>query len=102
MAKIWSKWRDLTGMICDKKVPTKMKLPVCKTVVRPTLLFGCDTVMHGQCQLKTKSVYMTTTDMRMVRWAMGVSLLEQRRNEEILKGARVEPTAMVMRSKRLE
>ena len=25
LAKAWSKWRDLTGVICDKKVPMKMK-----------------------------------------------------------------------------
>ena len=33
----------------------------------------------------------------MVRWTMGVSLLEHRRNEEILELAGVEPIAMVMR-----
>ena len=38
----------------------------------------------------------------MVRWAMGVSLLEHRRNEDILEEARVEPIAMVMRRRRLE
>ena len=45
---------------------------------------------------------MATTEMRMVRWAMGVSLLEHRRNEEILKEAKVEPITTVMRRKRLE
>ena len=40
---------------------------------------------------------MATTEMRMVRWAMLVSLLEHQRNEEILEEARVEPIAMVMR-----
>ena len=40
---------------------------------------------------------MATTEMRMVRWAIGVSLLEHRRNEEILEEASVEPIAMVMR-----
>ena len=38
----------------------------------------------------------------MVRWAMGVRLLEHRRNEEILEEAKVEPIAMVMRRRRLE
>ena len=38
----------------------------------------------------------------MVRWAMVVSLLEHRRNEEILGEAKVEPIAMVMRRRRLE
>ena len=45
---------------------------------------------------------MTTTAMRMVRWAMGVSLLEHRRNEEILEEAKVEPIGMVMRRRGLE
>ena len=40
--------------------------------------------------------------MRMVRWAMGVSLLEHRRNEEILEEAKVEAIATVMRRRRLE
>ena len=45
---------------------------------------------------------MATTEMRMVRWAMGVSLLENRRNEEILEEAKLEPISMVMRRRRLE
>ena len=41
--------------------------------------------------------------MRMVRWAMGVSLLEHRGNEEILEEAKVEQIlATVMRRRRLE
>ena len=40
--------------------------------------------------------------MRMVRWAIGVSLVKHRRNEEILEEANVEPIAMVMRRRRLE
>ena len=36
--------------------------------------------------------------MRMVRWVMGVNLLEHRRNEEISEEARVEPIAMIMRT----
>ena len=33
---------------------------------------------------------MATAEMRMVRWAMGVSLLEHWRNEEIMQEAKVE------------
>ena len=40
--------------------------------------------------------------MNVVRRAMGVSLSEHRRNEEILEEAKVEPMAMVMRRRRLE
>ena len=44
---------------------------------------------------------MATTDMRMVQWAMGVSLLEHRRNDT-LDEAKVEAIATVMRRRRLE
>ena len=33
---------------------------------------------------------MATAEIRMVRWAMGLSLLEHRRNEEILEEAKIE------------
>ena len=45
---------------------------------------------------------LATTEMRMVRWAMGVSLLEHWRNEEILEEAKVEQIATVMRRRMLE
>ena len=43
VAKAWSKWRELSGVICDKKIPTKLKLLIYHTVSRPTLLYGCET-----------------------------------------------------------
>ena len=98
VAKAWSKWRELGGVICDKKVPTKLKVLIYQTVIRPTLLYGCETwtisIKDERC--------VATTEMRMVRWAMGVSLLEHRRNEEILEEAKVEQIATVMRRRRLE
>ena len=45
---------------------------------------------------------METTEMGMVRWAMGVGLLEHRINEAIWEEAKVEGIATVMRRRRLE
>ena len=50
VAKAWSKWRELSGVICDKKMPTKLKLLIYQTVIRPTFF-------HGQCQSRMKSVW---------------------------------------------
>ena len=45
---------------------------------------------------------MATTEMRMMRGAMGVSLLEHRRNQGILEEVKVDPIAMFMRKRRME
>ena len=85
VTKAWSKWRELNGVICDKKIPTKLKLLLYQTVIRQTLLYGCETWPMSVKDEKR----MATTEMRMVREAMGVSQLEHRRNEEILEEAKV-------------
>ena len=98
VAKAWSKWRELGGVICDKKFPTKLKILIYQTVIRPTLLYGCETWPMSVNDERR----MATADIRMVRWTMGLSLLEHRRNEEILEEAKIEHIATVMRRRRLE
>ena len=60
----------------DKTIPTKLKLLIYQTVIRPTLLYRCETWPMSVKDEKR----MTTTEIGMVRWAMGVSLLEHWRN----------------------
>ena len=45
----WGKWRDLSGVIGDKKMPRKRKVKLYMTVIRPVLLYGaeCWTVTVG-------------------------------------------------------
>ena len=62
VAKAWSKWRELSGVICDKKIPTKLKLLIYQTVIRPTLRYGCETWPMSVKDEKR----MATTEMRMV------------------------------------
>ena len=83
VAKAWLKWKEPSGVICDKKVPTKLKLPIYQTVIRPTLFYGCET--------------WPMTDKDEKPMATGVSLLEHQRNEEILEETKVEPIPVVMR-----
>ena len=36
----WMKLKQLTGVLCDKKVPIKQKDEVYKTVIKPTMTYG--------------------------------------------------------------
>ena len=49
----WSRWRDLSGVIYDKKVPVKLKSKQYQTVVRPAMAG----VSVGHCASKTNNVH---------------------------------------------
>ena len=85
----WNKWREITGVICDKKIPVKLKHKIYKTVIKPTMTYG------AECwtMKKKDEMLMNKTEMRMLRWIQGVSLREHKRNEEIREAATVQPIA---------
>ena len=38
----WGKWRDLSGVTSDKKMPGKLKIKLYMTVIRQVLLYGAE------------------------------------------------------------
>ena len=38
----WMKWKQLTGVLCDKKVLIKLKDNVNKRVIKPTMTYGAE------------------------------------------------------------
>ena len=36
----WNKWREVTGVICDKIVPVKLKQKIYNTVIGHTMTYG--------------------------------------------------------------
>lgn len=40
----WNGWEKASGVICDRRVSAEMKRKVYKTVVRPAMLVGLETV----------------------------------------------------------
>lgn len=41
---VWNGWRKVVGVISDKRVSARTKEKVNKTVVRPAMLYGMETV----------------------------------------------------------
>ena len=63
----WGKWRDLSRVISDKKMPRKFKIKLYMTVIRPVLLYRteCWTVRKKEEQILEK------TETRMLRRIKG-------------------------------
>ncbi|XP_070046511.1 uncharacterized protein [Nicotiana tomentosiformis] len=79
------KWRLTSGVLCDKKVPRKLKGQFYRVVVRPTMLYGAECwpvkIAHVQ--------KLNVAEMRMLRWMCGHIKLY--RNEVIRDKVGVDP-----------
>ena len=76
----WNNWRKMSSILCDKKVPNRVKGKILKTVVQPAM-FSIGTVPLSKRQESKLEV----VDMGMSRWMLGLSRKDRVRNEEIRK-----------------
>ena len=93
----WLKWRNASGLLCDRKVPLKLKGKFYKMVVRPTMLYGAEC---WPLKEKHKSK-LSVTEMRMLRWMSGFTLRDRMRNEYIREKVGVAPMTDKIRESRL-
>ena len=93
----WSKWREVAGVVCDRRMPRRLKIKIYKTVIRPVLMYGSET----WALRKKEQNLLERTEMRMLRWLLGVSLRERIRNEEIRRLAEVACVSEKIREARL-
>ena len=93
----WSRWRGLSGVIYDKKVPVKLKSKQYKTVVRPAMVYG------SECWVlrKQEEQRLHTTEMKMLMWSQGNTRKDSIKNETIRGNAKVTPINSVLTQKRL-
>ena len=67
----WSKWSETTGVMCDWSIPTKLKDKVYKTAIKPAMVYG------AECwAVRKKERKLHTTEMRMLLWARGKTILD--------------------------
>ena len=93
----WNGWRRVSGVICDRRLPARVKGKVYSSMVRPAMVYGLETVAVTKKQVEEMEV----AEMKMLRFAMGVKRKDKIRNEHIRSTVKVEQLGMKMREGRL-
>ena len=90
-------WKQLTGVLCNKKVPIKLKDKAYKTVIKPTMTYG------AECWAvrKKDENRLHVAEMRMLRWIRGKTRKDHVRNKTIQEDAKVCQMTTFLRQKRL-
>ena len=94
----WRNWKRCSGVLCDRRMPVKLKGKVYKTVVRPALLYGAVTwaTMRGQ------EARLEVNETRMLRWMCSVTRRNHIQNEHIRETTRVVQTSKKITEQRLK
>ena len=93
----WNGWRRVSRVICDKRLPARVKGKVYSSMVRPAMVYGLETVTVTKKQVEEMEV----AEMKMLRFTMGVTRKDKIRNEHIRSTVKVEQLRMKMREGRL-
>ena len=93
----WNGWTRVSGVICDRRLPARVKGKVYSSMVRPAMVYRLETVAVTKKQVEEMEV----AEMKMLRFAMGVTRKDKIRNEHIRSTLKVEQLGMKMREGRL-
>ena len=81
----WMSWRKVYGVLCDRKLSAKIKGKMYKSVVGPTMLYGMETMAVTERQMGKMEV----AELKMVRWALGVTRNDKIKNEYVRGTAKI-------------
>ncbi|PIO70999.1 hypothetical protein TELCIR_07122 [Teladorsagia circumcincta] len=87
----------MTGVLCDKKIPERLKSKIYRTVVRTVAIYG------AECWpvIKEVEARLSVMETKMLRWSAGVTRLDHIRNDTIRERFGVSSIADKMREARL-
>ena len=74
----WNNWR-VSGVICDRRFSACAEGKVCKTVVRPAMLYGLETVPLTEKQ----EAELAVAELKMLRFSLGATRMDKIKNEFI-------------------
>ena len=89
----WNGWRKVSEVICDRRLPARVKGNVYSTVVRPAMMYGLETEAATKKQVEEMEV----AEMKMLRFAVGVTRKTKIRNEYIRGTVKAERLGMKLR-----
>ena len=81
----WMSWKKVSGVLCDRKLSTRVKGKMYKSVVRLAMLYGMETVAVAERQVGKIEV----AQLEMVRWVLGVTRKDKIRNEYVRGTAKI-------------
>ena len=93
----WNGWRKVSGVICNRRLPARVKGKVDSSVVRPAIVCGLEMVVVTKKQVEEMEV----AKMKMLRFSMGVTRKNKIRNKYIRGTVKVEGLGLKMGEGRL-
>jgi hypothetical protein len=83
----WLKWCQAFDVLCDPRVPLKLKGKFYRTAIRPDMLYGAECWPTKRRHVQQLSV----AEMRMLRWICGNIRRDRARNDDIRERLGVAP-----------
>ena len=81
----WNGWRRMPGVICNRRVPAKVKGKVYKVAVTPAMLYGLEMV----ALTKKQEAEMGVAELKRLRFSLGIRRTDKFRNGYIRGTAQV-------------
>ena len=75
----------MTGVLCDMKLTARVKGKMYKSVVRPAMLYGMETVAVTERQVGKIEV----AELKMMRWALGVTIRKNKIRNKYVRGTAI-------------
>jgi hypothetical protein len=83
----WLKWRKVSGVLCDHRMPLKLKGKFYRNAIRPAMLYAAECWPTKMRHVQQLSV----VEMRMLRWICGSTRRDRVQNDDIRERLLVAP-----------
>jgi hypothetical protein len=93
----WLKWCQASDVLCDPRVPLKLKGKFYRTVIRPVMLYGAECWSTKRRHVQQLSV----AEMRLLRWICGHTRRDRVWNDDICERLGVAPVEEKLMQHRL-